>query len=413
MTAGELTPELVMELLRPGEVALSPDGSRIAFSVSASFREQGKPIETRLWVGDVDGEPAPGESGSHPRFSPDGSRLACASDRGHEGRQSLWVDDRELGEIPGSVEEIHWAPDGSRLLVLAADLGADRAGADSATKIQEAGAEAQDPKVFRPGKFWRRIWLVDADTGETRDVSPEGVNVFEIGWSGSKAAAVCTDDPSESAWYDAWIGLIDLDKRTFDRVYTPKWQLQSPRISPGGQVAFIEGFSSDRGTLTGTVHVLGMGPIAPELDTTWIEFADEDTLWVAGYRGAGTFAGQLSLGGSGSYLELFGGDATIGPRYAPSFTARVTLYDPPPPYTCDAEKVQEPASVPGRSCTPEVWVPSPQSTVTRVPLIRPGSMKLPETMKVELGFTGPLPFDASRAKLLITGMTFATLTVAV
>jgi dipeptidyl aminopeptidase/acylaminoacyl peptidase len=321
MTAGELTPELVMELLRPGEVALSPDGSRIAFSVSASFREQGKPIETRLWVGDVDGEPAPGESGSHPRFSPDGSRLACASDRGHEGRQSLWVDDRELGEIPGSVEEIHWAPDGSRLLVLAADLGADRAGADSATKIQEAGAEAQDPKVFRPGKFWRRIWLVDADTGETRDVSPEGVNVFEIGWSGGKAAAVCTDDPSESAWYDAWIGLIDLDKRTFDRVYTPKWQLQSPRISPGGQVAFIEGFSSDRGTLTGTVHVLGMGPIAPELDTTWIEFADEDTLWVAGYRGAGTFAGQLSLGGSGSYLELFGGDATIGPRYAPSFTA--------------------------------------------------------------------------------------------
>jgi dipeptidyl aminopeptidase/acylaminoacyl peptidase len=321
MTAGELTPELVMELLRPGEVALSPDGSRIAFSVSASFREQGKPIETRLWVGDVDGEPAPGESGSHPRFSPDGSRLAFASDRGHEGRQSLWVDDREVGEIPGSVEEIHWAPDGSRLLVLAADLGADRAGADSATKIQEVGAEAQDPKVFRPGKFWRRIWLVDADTGETRDVSPEGVNVFEIGWSGSKAAAVCTDDPSESAWYDAWIGLIDLDKRTFDRVYTPKWQLQSPRISPGGQVAFIEGFSSDRGTLTGTVHVLGMGPIAPELDTTWIEFADEDTLWVAGYRGAGTFAGQLSLGGSGSYLELFGGDATIGPRYAPSFTA--------------------------------------------------------------------------------------------
>ena len=53
MSAGEVTPELVMELLRPNEVALSPDGSRIAFAVSASFREQGKPIETRLWVGDV------------------------------------------------------------------------------------------------------------------------------------------------------------------------------------------------------------------------------------------------------------------------------------------------------------------------------------------------------------------------
>ena len=321
MTAGEVTPELVMELLRPGEVALSPDGSRIAFVVEASFREQGKPIETRLWVGEVDGEVVAGETGAHPRFSPDGSRLAFSSDSGHEGRRSLWVDDRELGEIPGSVEENHWAPDGSRLLVLAADLGADRAGADSATRIQEAGAEAQDPKVFRPGKFWRRLWLVDATTGDTRDVTPEGVNVFEAGWSGGKAAAVCTDDPSESAWYDAWIGLIDLDKRTFDRVHTPKWQLQSPRISPGGRVAFIEGFSSDRGTLTGTVNVLGRGPIAPELDATWIDFADDDSLWVAGWRGAGSFAGQLSLDGSGPYLELFSGDAMIGPRHAPSFAA--------------------------------------------------------------------------------------------
>jgi hypothetical protein len=42
MTTGEVTLELVMELLRPSEVALSSDGSRIAFGVSATFREQGK-----------------------------------------------------------------------------------------------------------------------------------------------------------------------------------------------------------------------------------------------------------------------------------------------------------------------------------------------------------------------------------
>jgi dipeptidyl aminopeptidase/acylaminoacyl peptidase len=316
MTAGEVTPELVMELLRPNEVALSADGARIAFAVAASFREQGKPIETRLWVGDVGGELRPGEAGSLPRFSPDCARLAFASDRGHEGRLSLWVDDRELGGIRGSVEEILWSRDGSRLLVLAADLGADRAGAQSATKIQEAGAEAQDPKVFRPARFWRRLWLVDAATGDTHDVTPDGVNVFEVGWAGGKAAAVCTDEPSESAWYDAWLGLIDLDALAVERVHTPKWQLQAPRISPGGHVAFVEGFSSDRGTLTGTVNVLGRGPITPELHATWIEFADEDTLWVAGYRGAGTFAGRLSL--DGSYEELVGGDVTLGPRHSPA-----------------------------------------------------------------------------------------------
>jgi dipeptidyl aminopeptidase/acylaminoacyl peptidase len=309
-TTGEVTPELTMELLRPGEVALSPDGSRLAFAVSASFREKGKGIETRLWSGEVDGELHPGEAGVLPRFSPDGARLAYASDRGHEGRLSVWVDGAELGEIPGSVEGLAWSPDGSTLLVLAADIGADMAGAQSAKKIEEAGAEEQDPKVFRPARFWRRLWLVDASSGKTRDVTPEGVNVFEFGWAGGKAAAVCTDEPSESAWYDAWIGLIDLDDRSVERVHTPKWQLQSPRISPGGLVAFVEGFSSDRGTLTGTVHVAGQGPIAPELH------ADDDTLWVAGWRGAGTFAGRLKL--DGSFEELAGGEMTIGPRFSPS-----------------------------------------------------------------------------------------------
>ncbi len=313
--ADNVSPELVLELARPTEVALSADGSRVAFAVSASFREKGKPIETRLWVGDVDGELAQGEAGALPAFSPDGARLAFASDRGHEGRLSLWVDDGELGEIAGSVEAITWSPDGSQLLVLAADVGADRAGADSATRIEEAGAEAQDPKVFRPARFWRRLWLVDAATGDARDVTPEGVNVFEAGWAGGKAVAVCTDEPSESAWYDAWLGLIDLEARSFVRVHMPKWQLQAPRISPGGQVAFIEGFSSDRGTLTGTVHVLGQGPVAPELHATWIEFADDDGLWVAGWRDAGSFAGRLSL--DGSFEELAGGDATIGLRFSP------------------------------------------------------------------------------------------------
>jgi len=317
-TAAPVTPELVMQLLRPGEVALSADGTRIAAAVAPSFREQGKRIETRLWVGDVDGDLEPGELGSIPQFAPDGSRLAYASDKGHEGRLSIWVDGSELGEIPGSVEDIQWSPDGARLLVLAADLGADRAGADTATKVSEAGAFPQDPKVFRPAQFWRRLWLVDAATGEARDVTPEHVNVFEFSWAGGLVAAICTDDPSESAWYDAWIGLIDIEQRAVDRAHVPRWQLQAPRISPQGRVAWIEGFSSDRGVATGAVHVLGQGPIAPELHATWITFADEDTLWVAGWRDNGSFGGRLSLDGSGSYEELAGGRATFGPRYAPA-----------------------------------------------------------------------------------------------
>jgi dipeptidyl aminopeptidase/acylaminoacyl peptidase len=312
--AVEVTPELLLKLRRPIDLSLSPDGKRLAYVVSPAFRDKGKAFETRLWIDD---SPAtePGAADALPRFSPTGA-LAFASDRGHAGRMSLWIHERgELGRIPGSVEDIRWSPDGSALLVLAADLGSDRAGAQTATKIDEAGAEEQDPIVRRPATFWRRLYLVDAESGATREVQPEGVNVFEFGWSGGKVAAVCTEDPSESAWYDAWIGLIDIEARSVERVHTPEWQLQCPRISPGGKIAWIEGFASDRAVVTGTVNAHGVGPIAPELDATWIDFADEETLWYAGWRGAASTCGRLGLDGSTD--ELAAGDVLIGARFQP------------------------------------------------------------------------------------------------
>src|SRR5207253_3110120 len=76
---GLLTSERLLELRRPLEVDVSADGSRVAFTVSPAYREQGKGFETRLWV---DGAEAtePGSADATPRLSPDGSQLAYASD---------------------------------------------------------------------------------------------------------------------------------------------------------------------------------------------------------------------------------------------------------------------------------------------------------------------------------------------
>jgi dipeptidyl aminopeptidase/acylaminoacyl peptidase len=312
--AVKVTPELVMQLRRPTDLAVSADGSRLAYIVAPSFREKAKAFESRLWIDGAEATEA-GAADALPRFGPDGT-LAYASDRGHAGRMSLWIEGRgELGEIPGSVEDIQWSPDGSTLLVLAADLGSDRAGAQAATKITEADAGDDDPKVFRPASYWRRLFLVDSETGATAEAGPEGVNVFELDWAGGKVAAVCTVDPSESAWYDAWIGVIDLDARTVERVHTPEWQLQSPCISPGGRVAWIEGLASDRGCLAGTAHALGVGPLAPEEDMTWLAFRDEESLWYTGSRRSGSMYGLIRL--DGSREEHAAGDFLFGTRHQP------------------------------------------------------------------------------------------------
>jgi dipeptidyl aminopeptidase/acylaminoacyl peptidase len=309
----ELTPERLLELRRPVDVAVSPDGLRVAFTVSPIYRTRGGTIETRLWIDDRPATQA-GAADALPVFSPDGSRLAFASDRGHRGRMSLWLHGSgELGQVPGSVEDIRWSADGTRLLVLAADLGSDRAGAQTATRIVEAGAPQDDPRVLRPAQHWRRLWLVDADSGATRDVTPPGINVFEFDWCGGEVAAVCTDDPSESAWYDAYVARIDVEARTAERVHDAEWQLQCTCISPGGRIAWIEGFASDRRVVTGVVHVDGVGAIAEDLDVTWIAWDRDDTLWYAGSRRSGSHAGRLRLDGSRD--ELYAGEALVGVRH--------------------------------------------------------------------------------------------------
>lgn len=311
----------LVELRRPLDVELSKDGRLIAYTVAPLTKEAYGSLETRLWVGPVDGPHAAAAGGSSaavPRFSPvNSSILAYASDLGHAGRMSLWINCQgELGTIEGSVEDIRWASDGRSLLVLAADLGADRASLQTATKVREVHACEEDPLVFRPaGRARRRLYHVQLASGETKDVTPERSNIFEFDWCGGAAIAVCTEDPSEGAWYRAWIGRIDIERGSVERLHEPTWQLQSPRISQAGALAWIEGISSDRGSVTGTVYVQGKGPIRPDVDATWIAFADETTLWFAARWGPGSRFGRLGF--DGSVDEIDGGEWLFGSRSQP------------------------------------------------------------------------------------------------
>src|SRR5262245_48268637 len=118
---GTLTMELFLQLQRPADVELSPDGRRVAFTVSPAAKERDQGLGPRLWLGDVGGEVAAvGEDGTTealPCFSPDGARLAFTSDTGHAGRMTVHLHGRgELGSISGSVEDLRWSPDGRSLL---------------------------------------------------------------------------------------------------------------------------------------------------------------------------------------------------------------------------------------------------------------------------------------------------------
>ncbi len=316
----------LLDLRSVGEVDLTFDGRRIAFVTRPSSYPKDGHADGRIWIGDPDSDPwqatrGPGND-ALPRWAPDIRTLAFASDRNQRGLLSLHLLDfrgeaRAVGDVAGSIEDIAWAADSSALVVLAADPGSDRAGGQSATKVEAADVERADPEVRRPRSTWRRLFRIDAATGQTEEVSPPGVNIWEFSWNGgSYAVAVVTPDPTESAWYDAEIAVLDLDSRQMRTVYTTEWQLQSPVLSSdGSRVAFIEGFGSDRTVLTGTIMVVELDNgsvtnLTPTLDVTKVRWLDDGRLAYVGLRGLESMCGRVAL--DGSIEELWRGAATLG-----------------------------------------------------------------------------------------------------
>ncbi len=326
--------ERILDLRIPLEVAVSPDGARIAFPLAAAYR--GDAARTAIWAAPVDGSDEPrrltwaaGEA-ALPRWSPDGGALAFASDRDHAGRMSLFVlrsgpgDAEPLGDIAGSVEDVRWSGDGRELLVLAADVGSDRAGIQAATRIEEVGSRDEDPRVARPQQAWRRVFRINAASGETVEVGPERLTVWELDWrGGDTAAAIVSDDASESGWYRAYVALLDLAEHSASAVYRPRWQLASPRLAPDGEtVAFAEGFCSDRGVLAGVATVVERGEareLPLDADVTWLDWRDAVSLRYAGWRGMRAVCGVVGLDGSSA--ELSAGEETIGVRNQPRLSA--------------------------------------------------------------------------------------------
>jgi Tol biopolymer transport system component len=109
--------------------ALSPDGRRVAFMVSQTDEEADR-LRASIWVVPADGS-AParrfteGPADRSPCFSPDGRWLAYISvtdERPEHAHVRLAPLDGgmpvRLGELPGAVDQLAWAPDSSRIVVV-------------------------------------------------------------------------------------------------------------------------------------------------------------------------------------------------------------------------------------------------------------------------------------------------------
>jgi len=323
--------QALLDVRHPESPRFSPDGSRIAFAAAASYTTPGAGARSDIWVAAADGSGATqltrGDGvDSLPAWSPDGARLAFVSDRGHPGRMAPHLlesgaEARPIGDIPGSVEDLAWSSDGRFLMALAADPGSDRAGAESATRIDEKEA---DPVVTRPGVHRRRLFRIEVANGETTVVPLDGLNVWEFDWRGGLIAAVVSEDPSESGWYVAHVAAIDAETGVAQPVHKPRRQLGSVRISPDEtRIAFVEGFCSDRGILCGVATVAEIGgqarTLAPAIDVGTLSWRDDSSIWFAAVKGVHNSCGWIALDGEAT--TVWSGAASLASGWLPAISA--------------------------------------------------------------------------------------------
>jgi dipeptidyl aminopeptidase/acylaminoacyl peptidase len=316
----------------PGNITFHRSGDALAAAISPASHEAHQSYQGRLWHFTLDGTATQLTHGPNedalPAYSPVDDRLAFASDRIVQGKLDLFLleqgEARPLGKIPGTVEDLRWSPDGRSIFVLAADRGLDGGATNGAVRIWWGGTE--DPAVTNATDAKRRLFRVNVADGATAEVGPKDYTVWEFDLLGDGAIALISEDASERGWYHTKIARLDFAQRKADILHRSPWQLQSVAASPSGKkVAFLEGWSSDRGLVAGEMRVLDLasGRVASvaakeQSSVTSIQWRDAERLWFAGWSRLGTVYGVVKLDGTFEWTGTE--DAVIG---ANSFNAAI------------------------------------------------------------------------------------------
>jgi dipeptidyl aminopeptidase/acylaminoacyl peptidase len=246
------------------DVAISPDGGKVAWIDSAPNKIEGELPSRSIYVKDLRDAGAGAKRVGDPSsmaqglaWSEDG-RLAFLSDADSHGQMQLYVAEkpgrgkpRKIGEFRGYVELPRWSPDGKSIAVLEIEGSSRVPGPTEATATATGviGSEAVE----------KRLAIVNLATGAARTISPADMYVYEFDWapSGKELAYLAAPGEGDDNWYVAELYAIDAESGAVRHIFKPALQAANVRWSPDGKtIAFIGGLMSDEGVTGGDIYAL-------------------------------------------------------------------------------------------------------------------------------------------------------------
>jgi len=284
-------------------------------------------------------------------WSADSRQLGVLAER--RGVPAIWVVDaasraaRRVATVAGSVHDIRFSPDVSRIALLYSSPSEEANGPTQATP-RDTGV--MDTHIDR-----QHLALVDVATGAQRIISPADLYVYEFDWSpgGKELVVSAATGSGNNNWWVARLDAIDAASGAVRQIARPAVQIAQPLWSPdGSRIAFIGGLMSDQGSTGGDLYTV------PAAGGTPRDLTPNATVSVAAFRWQGSramLATMWSHGGSeiatvnaatGAIASLWQGDEAITTRSGRGLPA-VSAADT----GRDVALVRESLATP-----PEVWV---------------------------------------------------------